>query len=94
MLEIKPITSNDHFVHPVQAVKAAHEQSQPGLHSPTLVTISPIARQMLKAETVRPSKASESLKEKVKRILSGRPILASSEVQDESHTSAGTTTES
>ena len=69
MLDVKPITNSDHFVHPVQPIKGAHGYSSPRVPPPVVITISAAGQKLLHPEPSRSLRAFEILKEKVRKIV-------------------------
>ena len=69
MLDVKPITNSDHFVHPVQSIKGGHGYSSNRVPAPVFITISATGQKLLHTEPSRPLRAFEILKEKVRKIL-------------------------
>ena len=69
MLDVKPITNSDHFVHPVQSIKGGHGYSSNRIPAPVVITISATGQELLHTAPSRSLRAFEILKEKVRKIL-------------------------
>lgn len=69
MLEIKPMTSNDHFVHPVQAVKSVDSQSSPFPTGAIIAKMTREAKPWTPGVGIRRLATADALKQKIKELL-------------------------